>query len=229
MIEHVIKTDSDVTIIIPTLNGVPDKTLEILKSWNTLVVSGGSFVENCDEGLKEVKTRYVFFMNDDVIPIHNAIGLMRECLERAPFVAVVGGAMYSPEGKPLTSCGRYPSLINAFAEFTHLTYIFKSLHRGHLPYKKTKEVDYVSGGCMMIRMKNGFDGMFEAYCEDVEYCKRVKSFKVVHMPEAKFYHLESQSYGDRKKGLIIESTEKYLLKYHSKLYTKICMWFYRHR
>jgi GT2 family glycosyltransferase len=229
MIYHAIISNSDVTVIIPTLNGVPDKTLEILKKWNTFIVSGGGFVENCNKGIKIVNTKYIFLMNDDIEPCFNSIDVMRKYLEKNPLVAIVGGAMYSPEGKPLSSCGKYPTLLNALSEFTHLTHFFKFLHRGHLPYLKTREVDYVSGCAMMVRRELMFDNTFEAYCEDMELCKRVKNFKVVHLPEAMFIHRESQSYGDRKKQLIIESTEKYLLKYHSKLYTKICMWLYKNR
>lgn len=234
MIWHYVCSQSDVTVIIPTQSVIDVSQILLDKltheNWNTIVVSDGGFVENCNRGLEEVTTKYVLYLNDDVIPATDSIGRMYDYLETHPLVAVVGGALYSPEGKPLTSCGRYASLVNAVAEFLHLTRVFKSLHRGHIPFHHARDVDYVTGAALMARRTlDGFDSIFEAYCEDMEYCRRVKSMRVVHLPAAKFIHVESQSYGPRKKDLILESTEKYLRKYHSVFYTEACMWLYRNR
>ena len=68
--------------------------------------------------------------------------------------------------------------------------------------ERIKEVDFITGCCMLIRRDvferiGLFDKKYFIYCEDIDFCLRVKKagFKVVYVPTSVIWHKVSTSSG----------------------------------
>ena len=89
------------------------------------------------------------------------------------------------------------------------------------------ETDYITGCCIFthnqnIERLNGFDEIFNMYCEDVDFSLRASKLdiKCIYVPKAVLWHKVSHSFNSEF------SKEKILLKFSSlwKLYKKHLRW-----
>ena len=92
-----------------------------------------------------------------------------------------------------------------------------------------REVDYVSGACMLVRRSvwdelGGFDERFApAYYEDTDFCfaARAAGYRVVYQPYARVYHFEGGThgtdYGAGGKKHQLVNAKKFLDKWHPTL------------
>jgi len=93
-----------------------------------------------------------------------------------------------------------------------------------------REVDWILGSAMLVKRSafekvGSLDNRFFMYFEDVDWCRRFwqAGFKIVYLPEAKFYHYHlrvSKRFGgvldllfNRYTRVHIASAIKYYLKY----------------
>lgn len=99
--KHGIKDQKLADIIIPHQNrhDCLKVVLEALSydNFNIIVVSGGTFAQNCNKGAKIATTENLIFMNDDIEPVDDVI---REMLQRPE--DIVGAAQITPSWHPST-------------------------------------------------------------------------------------------------------------------------------
>lgn len=93
--------------------------------------------------------------------------------------------------------------------------------------KEPKEVDFISGCCMLIKRdvfeKIGLlDPIYFAYCEDIDFCLRAKksNFKIIYVPTSIIWHKVSASTKGQfnsKKAYLKYRNTLFLIRKHGKL------------
>lgn len=186
-------------------------------------------------GAGVARGQYLLLFNNDTIIQNNAVGILVNFMTQHEDIGICGGILLRPDGNPDISYGNFPSLLEAIQGAFFLDKFFPKAtcvkQRAKMPPKDLREpieVDYVSGANLCIRKEivvelGLFDERFEAYCEEVDLCLRVKKtgkWRVLLVPEAKILHLFGASYGvgERKIRLLHSSYSKFLFKYHSAPY-----------
>jgi len=199
--------------------------------------SNGGFVRANNEGIRNAQGTYVFLLNSDTLLLNNAAKILSDYLDAHPHVGICGGWLKNPDGSDQISFGTAPSMAEALAGALFLNDLFPSMGfpgRGMRPRAGTTEsrrVGYISGADLMIRgslvARMGlFDERFEAYCEEVDLCRRVRTetgLEVHFVPGARIVHLAGLSYGklsERRLRIQYESYFTFLTKYHGAWYAR---------
>jgi GT2 family glycosyltransferase len=196
------------------------------------------FVRANNAGAELAGGRYLLLLNSDTILVNNAVALMAEYLDRHDGVGACGGLLMSRDGTPQISFGCEPSLVQALADALFLNDLFPRARfpaRGIVPggdLRSPIAVDYISGADLMIRRDlvtrlGLFDTSFEAYCEEVDLCRRVRrqgNMEVHFIPGAGIIHLGGFSYGKlgrRRIAMQCRSQGLFLRKHHGGVYAAV--------
>ena len=141
---------------------------------------------------------------------------MIKFLEENDNVTILGGKLLNKDGSAQPSCGKFYNLFNLFLMLMGIERfgVLKSSP------KNIQRVDWVSGGCMMIRSKffqeiGGFDEKFFMYTEDMELCFRAKKIDnpTYFYPNVKVLH---KTLGSSSKAFAIINIYKGLLYFYRK-------------
>ncbi|HSQ74954.1 MAG TPA: glycosyltransferase family 2 protein [Bacteroidota bacterium] len=194
------------------------------------------FVGANNLGVRSARGAYTFLLNSDTVLLNDAVSILAAFLDQHTDVGICGPALTGADGSPQISYGWPPSLSQALIDALFLNDLFpgagfpvraKPVHPGH---REPFPVQYVNGAALMIRTSlistHGlFDERFKAYCEEVDLCKRTRQVahaQVFVVPAAHILHHEGKSYGQLGAGRIrtvYQSYDKFLIKYHGKIYS----------
>lgn len=173
------------------------------------------FSRAANRGIELSSSPFVLIINPDVYLEEGSLGMMVEWMLRCSQAGVVGPLLLSPAGKPEDSCGRDPSIIHEF--------IRKLRNKlGGKVYKSPREVDWVSGACMLVRKSvlvevGSFDPHFFLYFEDADICRRIRErgWKVYFLPQVRGVHHKSLS-ASVNKELVMYEYRRSQLRYYRK-------------
>lgn len=184
-------------------------------------------------GLKEINTKYVFFLNPDTEIIGDAIGLMVQFLEDHPAYDGVGPKIIERDGKVSKFSGRrHFNLWAGFCDAFLLDKIFPR-HRWfnyrHIPEwdrRDSRDVDCLPGCAMLMRtdtvkLLHGFDESVPLYLDDNDLCRKItdRGGKIRSLAEANIWHMHNVSGKQAPASWITHLNLKacyiYLKKYHS--------------
>lgn len=196
------------------------------------------FVRANNAGAATARGRFLFLLNSDTILLNNAVRILSEYMDRHERVGVCGGMLLFRNGSPQISFGYEPSFRQSLADALFLNELFPRLglpSRGMVPDPEAqapRRVEYISGADLIVRRdfveRSGlFDTAFEAYCEEVDLCRRVRRegrMEVHFVPGAHIVHLGGVSYGKlgrRRIRVQCRSDRAFLRKYHGAVYTGI--------
>ena len=146
------------------------------KVFNIIVVSGGTFAENCNRGAKLATTDNLIFLNDDTLPIESVL----TCAAKNK-ADIVGVAQYVPEMRK---------------KFYGLGY-----DKGWQLAAEIKDVVIPSGFCFKVKKQaweklGGLDESFRNGAEDVDFFLRaIKEDMRFEYVRQDFPHLLSKSEG----------------------------------
>ena len=174
-------------------NGSTDRSQELLSSIPHLVYvrheSNQGFGPACNAGAAVARGRYLVFLNNDAQAQQGWLSTLLAAFQRNERVGAVGPKVLFPDGR-LQDAG---SLINPDCT-SSLLGVFDD--PGLPRYNCEREVDYVSGVCLVMETERfralaGFDeGFAPAYCEDVDLCLRLRreGLRVLYQPQATIVH-----------------------------------------
>lgn len=154
--------------------------------------------------LRQVESKYVFFLNPDTVLLNNALKVFFDFMEsnRDQTVACCGGNLFDRNMNPHLSYGHFPNLKQIFFEQFFLHRVFRKTYH-NIPnlgvselIQEVKEVPYISGADLFVRKDvideiGGFDESFFLYYEDTDFGYRINKtgFKSVIAPDARIIHL----------------------------------------
>lgn len=153
------------------------------------------FLRNCNLAAKDVSGEFIVFLNNDTEVTEGWLEALLEPFAD-PSVGVVGPKLLFADGKLQEAGGIVWKDASAW-----------NFGRSDDPEKPAycyrREVDYVSGACLMVRLSlwqqlGGFDEIFvPAYYEDADFCfaARDAGMRVVYEPQSTVYHYEGVSNG----------------------------------
>jgi N-acetylglucosaminyl-diphospho-decaprenol L-rhamnosyltransferase len=197
------------------------------------------FAKANNEAFKISCGRNLLFLNPDTIVTDSAINKLTHHLRSLTFSGAVGARLLNRDGSVQTSCIRaFPTILNQFIESDVLRRWFPCSNLwGMAPlFEKSedpKEVDAVSGACMMIK-RSVFEsiGMFSTdyfmYSEDIDICLKIQAagLKTYYVPMAVVYHFGDESSSKSKVNafssvMMIESRWRFFKKTHSLWHSRL--------
>ncbi|MCC3646353.1 glycosyltransferase [Cytobacillus oceanisediminis] len=177
-----------------------DETVNIKKYiHNITVIRDGiqrGFLKNCNNAASYAKGKYLVFLNNDTEVQSNWLKYLVDLIESDKKIGMVGSKLIYPNGKLQEAGGIIWNDVSGW-----------NYGRTDDPEKPeycyVKEVDYISGACIMIRswlwnLIGGFDTRFSpAYCEDTDLAFEVRKsgYKVMYQPKSVVVHHEGISHG----------------------------------
>lgn len=209
-IESIYKSSSTVNFeIILVDNASSDGSVETIKKEFPEVQvlvnqenKGFSFANN--RGIEIAKGDYILLLNNDTLILPGQLDIMLKFMQEHQDVGAVGPKLLNPDGSFQMSFWSFPNLFTEFNRriinlFAFANYrFFKDLLEDL--YIKEKEIDWVSGACLMVRRKTIedvgiLDENFFMYFEDVDWCYRIrrKGWKIYFLPIARIVHLLGKS------------------------------------
>ncbi len=158
-------------------------------------------------GIKESIGRYILFLNPDTLVLPDCLKKLMGFLDKNASAGAVGPKIINPDGSIQVSCARNtPGLWSEFFELTYFNYLFPKVrlfnrqYLGTGEYDTDKEVDLLSGSCMMVRRSvldeiGLFDPSFFIYGEDIDLLYRIKKagWKVWYLYSARLVHFGGES------------------------------------
>jgi len=181
-------------------NASSDRTPELLAHVEGLRVieneDNRGFVDACNQGAAAAQGAAVLFLNNDTIVLPDWLDAMVQTLAADPTVGAVGAQLIYPSGRLQEAGGII------WNDGTGWNY-GRGEDRHRPEYQHLREVDYVSGACLLVRRAlferlGGFDRRFApAYYEDTDLCFELRRLghRVVYQPRARVVHLEGATAG----------------------------------
>ena len=154
------------------------------------------FLGNCNRAAAQARGDYLLFLNNDAYVQPGWLKSLLEVIQNDPTVGIVGPKFLSLDGLISEAGG---IVWNDGSAWNY----GRNAAADRPEYNYRKEVDFMSGACLLIRKTlweslGGFDQRFApAYYEDVDiaFSARQQGFRVVYQPEAEVYHAEGESSG----------------------------------
>lgn len=179
------------------------------KRWEIIVIRNDTqnigFSKGCNNGAKQARGKYVFFMNPDVKMSKESIKSLMLHLKKHPETGVVGPQFVKNKQVEQT-CTQIPSALSLLVSQTSLSKVsflnkmFKNEQMIDWNRKTSKDVGAVSGAALMVRRQEfinlgGFDEKFFMYWEEIDLCKRYREngMTVHFLVSAKAKHLGQES------------------------------------
>ena len=148
-------------------------------------------------GVKRARGEFILFLNPDTRILPGSIAQMIDIFSLDEKIGVVGPLLVGESGNAEEEhCGFQK---NPFS------LVKSKIFRGANNFAKPLEVDWISGGAMMIRRNlfeklGGFDEKFFMYFEDVDLCLQAKrkGYRVIVNPKSRIFHKGGQSFSDNR-------------------------------
>lgn len=160
------------------------------------------FAKANNQAARVARGETLLFVNPDIVLTEGAVSGMLGGLKSDRFIAILGPKVLNDDGSLQYSCRSFPTFwTGLFNRYSILTRLFPGNRFStrylmmDFDHNAVKEVDWVSGCCMMspreIFFKIGlFDENYFLFNEDVDLCKNAKNnrYKVIYYPFAEVYH-----------------------------------------
>jgi GT2 family glycosyltransferase len=214
-IEHIIvdndSSDGSVKILNEKIKEKKYKNVTVLEN-----KENAGFGKGCNFGESHAKGEYILFLNSDTEVADRGFLGMATWLDSHAYVAILGGKLKNIDGTLQLSAWKFYTPLN-------LLFVLLGAERFGLITKsptKTEKVDWVSGGCMMVRKKmfdnlGRFDKHIFMYMEDMELCFRAKKegLDTYFYPYVEVFH---SSQGSSNRGFAVLHIYEGILYFYKK-------------
>jgi GT2 family glycosyltransferase len=147
------------------------------------------------------EARAYLVTNPDVRAAPGSLSLLMEEMRARPQAGALGVKLRYPDGRPQSSCRRYPTLRSVLlrgllpeSRAARFEAIRRYLMRD-ADLEKARPVDWVMGSCLLLRAEAlrrvaGFDEEFFMYYEDIDICYRLRraGWSVEYLPHLEWVH-----------------------------------------
>jgi GT2 family glycosyltransferase len=174
----------------------------------------------CNQAVKQTNKKNILFLNPDCLITSKNVKKLIATLNSSKKIGVVAPRLLNGNNKDQrwSFASRSDVWSRLFGSYKKR----KNIISPHSLDIGAKNVEWVSGACLMIKRKvflkiNGFDPRFFLYFEDRDLCLRIKNigYQIVRYQKAEAIHLESQSligWSNRKKYYY--RSQNYFFKKH---------------
>jgi GT2 family glycosyltransferase len=146
--------------------------------------------------------RYFLLLNPDTLVRPGALGHLVGSMDALPEVGLAGARLIYADGRFQQSAFRFPGLAQLTFDLYPLpARLYESRLNGRYPRRRSKpngspfRVDHTLGAAMMVRRDvaeatGGFDESFHMYCEEIDWCWRIRSagWAIYSVPKAEIVH-----------------------------------------
>ncbi len=154
------------------------------------------FLRNCNHAAQQIRGKYLILLNNDTLVQPGWLAPLVNQAEHDERVGIVGPMLLYPDGR-LQEAGGIIWRDGSGWNYGRLDYPERP------DYNYLKEVDYISGACILVRKSlwekvGGFDERYApAYYEDTDLAfeARRQGCRVVYQPQSRVVHLEGVSHG----------------------------------
>ena len=174
------------------------------------------FAVACNAGARDVKTRYLLFVNPDAWPVGPAISALVAAAEDNPATGLIGPALLNDDGSPQRSVFGYPRGVASLLALAAAPRIVSALYGGRwaaglwvrrrFDHGADGEVVvlgrrvFLSGAALLARRTafeeaGGFDERFFFFSEEADLCFRLaeRGWSIALCPGAPFVHVGGAS------------------------------------
>ena len=183
------------------------------------------YLKNCNNAVKFANGQYVLFLNNDTYVMKGWLESLLEPAIKNDNVGIVGPNLLSTDGNLLEN--GWIIRIDGWGE---------PIGRGDNPskyeYNYLKEVDCVTGACLLIKKEifinaGLFDEQFSpAYYEEFDFAFSVRKmgYKVLVQPKARVVHYDNSSYGkDTRNRLSLVNHQKFMDRWSNVLKNRLAI------
>lgn len=174
-------------------------------------------------GLAATESEYVLLLNPDAWPLEDAVDRLVAAADAAPWAAVVGPRLLTPDGAVSASVRGFPTLWRLATEFLFLRWLaprspaLNSFYGAGIDQTKNASVDWIVGAALLVRRSaldevNGFDADYFMYDDEVDLCYRLRQlgWEVLFTPYAEFVHVGGGSSRPRRSELHREQLRSHI-------------------
>lgn len=203
------ETPGDVVVIDHAFSADRLRAIELRFAWVRFIAEPGNpgFAAAVNRGVRECATPYVIVINPDCVLREPIRARLASYLDATPGIGVAGPRLLDADGRLQPSGRRFPDLTTALGgrrSWLTATAPGNWFSRRNLLLSPDdtapKQVDWVSGACMMIRREafeqvGGLDERFFLYWEDADFCRRLahKGWRTMWHPGATLTHFGAGS------------------------------------
>ena len=199
---------------------------EIIRNFPSVIWSfnkrNGGFAYGMNRGLKLAKGQYLAIANPDT-KIVNGFRRMIDFMDYHKDIGAIAPQIKDDDGNIQDSCRDYVSVQELVSrQFKRFLVRKESVLNINFDYSKIQTVDWVIGAFIMVSREaynatGGLDESFFMYCEDLDWCTRIRrtGFEVVYFPKMQINYKGSRSARKMNKytKIFIESHLKYWRKF----------------
>ncbi len=187
------------------------------------------FARAANQGAAAAHADLFCFLNRDARVTASTLDRLAAILRRNPGVGAVGPRTTGSDGRVIRSVFRFPTLARPLLNVRPLRTVLgkATLALAYEPWDAaaTREVDWVSGACLMVRREllerlGAFDSEFFMYFEDVDLCRRLwaAGHAVWYVGDAVVvHHTRGSTLGQHTPGLFLME-QRSRLRYFRKHY-----------
>ena len=198
---HPARVDHDIIVVD---NASRDGSVEAVRAeWPAVNVitlnSNVGFASANNTAIRRTESELLLLLNSDTIVPPGAVDALVAAMHDLPGASVVGPRIVDGDGRPELSFGR---MMTPLAELRQKLIVRRASQRKIAALtSRPREVDWVSGACMLIRRRDAeaaglLDERYFMYCEDVDFCAAVRANggRVYFTPAAQIVHLRGRSW-----------------------------------
>lgn len=182
--------------------------------------------------VRYAKSKYILFLNPDVILLDNSICAMLDLMKKNHGIGIVGSQLLNADHSLQYSCRRFlpfNEFIVARTPFKKIISKAKAIELNDkylmkdIDHYEAQDVDWLMGSCLLVRKSEfleigGFSKEYFMYFEDVDLCYkyRLNNQRVHYYPQSKMIHLHEQESTKKINKLTfrhLESMFKFYRKY----------------
>lgn len=179
-------------------------------------------------GLRLSTGKYVLLLNSDTEAMQASLDTMVSFLDIHPKVGIVGCRLVDSAGVVEESCGHFPTLkaimLTKLNRLPVIGQLFKNSRASILAPSDKREVDWVTGACMLVRREvinqvGGLDEDIFMYFEDYDLCARAKKngWEIWVITDASVMHHRGASLKKVPDRLILAYRQSQMVFYRSHL------------